>query len=154
MWEIILCRIFWSHAKESSLFCCCFVTKLFLTLWDPIDCSLPGSSVHGISQARILEWVAISFSRRSSWPRDQTCVSCIGRQILYRWATREAPLLLKSITKFNMSQPVISAGLRNFNSLTRLVGKDHLSPWVPNLVHVYNCTVNYSNTIIKMKNWM
>ena len=56
------------------------------TLCDPLDCSLPGSSVHGIFQARILEWVAISFSRGSSWPRDQTwvsCVSCIGRQVLY-----------------------------------------------------------------------
>ena len=48
-----------------------------------MDCSLPGSSVHGISQARILEWVAISFSRGSSKPRDQTHISFIGRQILY-----------------------------------------------------------------------
>ena len=58
---------------------------------DPMDCNLPGSPVHEISQARILERVAISFSRESSWPRDQTCVSCIGRWILYPWATREAP---------------------------------------------------------------
>ena len=50
---------------------------------DSMDCSPPGSSVHGISQARILEWVAISFSRASSQPRDQTHISCIGRQILY-----------------------------------------------------------------------
>ena len=50
---------------------------------DPMGCSLPGSSVHGISQARILEWVAISFSKGSSWPRDQTLISCIGKQILY-----------------------------------------------------------------------
>ena len=48
---------------------------------DPMDCSPPGSSVHGISQARMLEWVAISFSRRSSQPRDQTHISCVGRQI-------------------------------------------------------------------------
>ena len=53
-----------------------------------MDCSLPGSSVHEILQARILEWVAISISRGSSWPRGQTCVSCIGRQILY---TTEPP---------------------------------------------------------------
>ena len=46
-------------------------------LWDPMDCSLPGSSVHGILQARILEWVAISSSRGSSPPRDRTCVSYI-----------------------------------------------------------------------------
>ena len=60
-----------------------------LTLCDPMDCSPPGSSVHVISQARILEWVAISFSRRSFCPRDWICVSCIGRQILYHWATWE-----------------------------------------------------------------
>ena len=50
----------------------------------------PGSSVHRISQARMLEWVAISFSRRSSLFRDQTRISCIGRQILYCWTSWEA----------------------------------------------------------------
>ena len=60
------------------------------TLCDPMDCSLPGSSVHWILQARILEWVAISFSRESSWPRDWTQVSCIaGRRRFTVWATRE-----------------------------------------------------------------
>ena len=57
-----------------------------LSLCNPMDCNLPDSSVHGISQARILEWVAISSSRGSSLPRDRTpisCISCIGRQILY-----------------------------------------------------------------------
>ena len=47
------------------------------TLWNPIGCSLPGSSVYGIFQARILEWVIISASRGSSWPRDRTCVSYV-----------------------------------------------------------------------------
>ena len=57
---------------------------------DPMDCSLPGSSVLGIFQARILEWVAISFSRGSSWPRDQTQASrVVGRRFTV-WATREA----------------------------------------------------------------
>ena len=51
---------------------CCFVAKLCPTLCDRVDCGLPGSSVHGISQARILEWVTIFFSRRSSRPRDLT----------------------------------------------------------------------------------
>ena len=54
-----------------------------------MNCSPPGSSVLGISQARILEWVAISSSRGSSWPRDRTWVSCIGRQIVYHWRTWE-----------------------------------------------------------------
>ena len=51
-------------------------------LCNTMDCSLPGFSVHGIFQTRRLEWVAISFSRGSSRPRDRTCVFCIGRQIL------------------------------------------------------------------------
>ena len=57
-----------------------------LTLCDPMDCSPPGSSVHGILQTRILEWVAMPSSRGSSQPRDLTrvsYVSCIGRQVLY-----------------------------------------------------------------------
>ena len=62
---------------------CVLVSQSCLTLCDPMDCSLPGSSVHRILQARILEWVAISFSREHSWCRDWTQVSCIGRQILY-----------------------------------------------------------------------
>ena len=66
------------------------VAQLCLTLCDPMDCSLPGSSVHGIFQARILEWVAISFSRGSSWPRDRTQVSCIVGRRFTIWATREA----------------------------------------------------------------
>ena len=60
-----------------------------LTLCNPMDYSPPGSSVHGILQARILEWVATSYSRGSSRPTAQTCIFCIGRQILYHWATRE-----------------------------------------------------------------
>ena len=66
------------------------VTKLCLTLCDPMDCSPPASSVHGILQARILVWVATSFYRGPSWPRDKTHVSYIGRWILYGWATRKA----------------------------------------------------------------
>ena len=69
--------------------------------------SLPGSSAHGISQARILEWVAISFSRGSSWPRDQTHVSCIGRQILYHWATRARQhWLIKSLKILSMLEAI------------------------------------------------
>ena len=60
------------------------------TFCDPKDCSPSGSSAHGIFLARILERVAISFPRGSSWPRDQTCISCTGRGILYHWGIREA----------------------------------------------------------------
>ena len=62
------------------------------TLCDPMDCSLPGSSLHGIFQARVLEWGAIAFSRGSSWPRDQTQVSCIPGRCFNLRATREAHL--------------------------------------------------------------
>ena len=73
---------------------CCLVTQLCLTLCNPTDCSSPRSSVHGMLQARILEWITISFSRESSWPRDETRVSCIGRWILYRWVTWETHKLI------------------------------------------------------------
>ena len=63
------------------------------TLCDPMDCSSPGSSVLGILQARILEWVAISFSRGSFWPRDWTWVSCITWRFFIVWATREAYII-------------------------------------------------------------
>ena len=64
------------------------------TLCDPLDCSLPDFSVHGILQARILEWVAISLSRGSSRPRDRTQVSRIGGRHFNLWATREAQIFL------------------------------------------------------------
>ena len=68
-----------THTHRHKLSC--------LVLCDPMECSQPGSSVHGIFQARILEWVAISFFRGSSGPTDRTSVSCIDRRILYHWAT-------------------------------------------------------------------
>ena len=67
---------------------CCLVVKSCLTRCDSVDCSLPGSSVHGIFWARILVCAAISFSRGSSQPRDGTHIFCIGRQVLYHWASR------------------------------------------------------------------
>ena len=66
------------------------VAQSCLTLCDPMDCSLPGSSVHGIFQARVLEWAAISFLRGPSRPMDQTQVfRIVGRRFTV-WATREA----------------------------------------------------------------
>ena len=72
-----------------------------------MDCSIPGSSVHGILQARILEWVAISFSRVTSWPRDRTRVSCIGGRRFNLWAIREA-LLISIIDIYNQFSSVQS----------------------------------------------
>ena len=73
----------------SCLPVCALSLQSCLPLCDPMDCSLPASSVHGISQARILKLVAISFSRGSSQPRDWTHVSCIDRWVLYHWTTWE-----------------------------------------------------------------
>ena len=78
-----------SSPRLFNLYAECMHPKLFqscLTLCNTMDCSPPGSSVHGILQARILKWVATPSSRRSSRPWDQTSVSyisCIGRQVLY-----------------------------------------------------------------------
>ena len=82
--------------------CVCLVTQSCPTLCDPSDRSPPGSSTHGIFQEKMLEWVAISFSRGSSQPRDLTlifCISCIGRWILYHCTTWEAPTLLIKINR-------------------------------------------------------
>ena len=70
----------WSEVKSLS----------HVRLCDPVDCSPPSSSVHGILQARTLEWVAVSFSRGSSWPRDRTQVSHIAGRRFTLWATKEA----------------------------------------------------------------
>ena len=74
----------------------CLVTKLRPTLCNPMDCSLRGSSVHGILQARILKWVAISSSRGPSQPRDPTWVSWIAGGFFTNWATREAQYSTRS----------------------------------------------------------
>ena len=80
---------YWSEVAQSCT-----------TLCDPMDCSRPGSSVHVIFQAWILEWVAISFSRGSSWPRDRTQVSHTVVRCFTIWATREAPVMLLGTFKF------------------------------------------------------
>ena len=65
------------------------VSQLCPTLCDPMDRSIPGSSIHGIFQARVLEWVAVSFSRGYSRPRNRMQVSCIVGRCFTVWATRE-----------------------------------------------------------------
>ena len=78
----------------NQIVCVCvhaLVTQLCPIVIDPVDCSQPGSSVHGILQARILQWVSIPFSKGSSWPRDQNWDSCIAGRFFIIWATREDP---------------------------------------------------------------
>ena len=88
----------WYPSREYSnisvqwwvVFCALCCAQLCLALCVPMGCSLPGFSVHGIFQARIQEWVAISFFKEDSRPRDRThvsCISCIDRWILHYWTT-------------------------------------------------------------------
>ena len=80
------CEVKWSEVAQPCQ-----------TLCNPVDYSLPGSSLHGILQAKVLEWVAISFSRGSSQPRDWTWVSHIAGRCFNLWATREAPIQIYGI---------------------------------------------------------
>ena len=101
-----------------SITCYVLAAQLCLTFCDPMDCSPPGSSVHGISLARILEWIAIPFSRGSSQPRDQTQVSSIANGILTVWATREVPNnVLSSTYNTNSYNPEYSPNTPVFGSL-------------------------------------
>ena len=90
-----------------------------------MDCSPLGSSVYGIFWAKILEWVAIPFSRGSSWPRDQTCVSCNDRQILYHWGTCEAPF--RKTWQCNYEKKS-SEGIDSTGFLHVLIGPQRLLP--------------------------
>ena len=76
------------------------------TLCDPVDCRLPGSSVHRIFQARVLEWVAISFSRGSSQPRNRTQVSHIVGRHFTIWATREVHRFNPWVRKIPLEEEV------------------------------------------------
>ena len=96
-WELNLIQPLWRTVYMCVWVCMCVCVPVcaqsYPTLCDPLDYSLPSSSVHRIFQVRILEWIAIYFSRASSLPRDQirvSCVFCIGGQVLYYWATWEA----------------------------------------------------------------
>ena len=80
--EALILSVKWSEVAQSCL-----------TLCDPMDWSQPGFSICGLFQARVLEWVAVSFSRGSSQPRDWTRVSHIADKHFTIWATRESPIL-------------------------------------------------------------
>ena len=101
MERIYLWLCYWRNifvgAQYSYLLVCLpvLVAQPCPTLGNPMDCSPPGSSVHGILWARILQWVAIPFSRGSSWSRDWTHVSsCIAGMFFTTWAARKAPICL------------------------------------------------------------
>ena len=107
--------------------------QLYKILCDPMDHSLPGYSVLGILQARILEWVAISYSRGSSRPRNQThifCISCTGRWILFHCTTWEAsyilfPLFLRY--NWHIKSTITSLKWSKVKSLSRV--QLFVTPW-------------------------
>ena len=114
-WHNVLWSILLLHFSVILCFllmrsiCCYFVVWWLSHVWlfcDPMDCSPSGSYVHEISQARILEWVAISSCRGSFWPRDWTQVSCTGRQILYHGATQEAHFFVQMYHTLYIHSPV------------------------------------------------
>ena len=105
-------------------------------LWPPMDCSPPGSSVHGILQARIVEWVAYPFSRASSQPKDWTQVFCIAGGFFTSWATREAHSL--GFLKFILFNQRIIA-------LQYYVGFSHTSTWIS---HRYTYVSSLLNPVL------
>ena len=121
------------------------------TLCNPMDYSLPGSSVHGILQARILEWIAIPFPRGSSQSKDQTWVSCIAGRFFTIWATGKTKITLKwgpnsnlvlrddycqgsrrqSTTSSKSQRYESTVGLGIADTSARLKGSVHTQKWVP-----------------------
>ena len=102
------------------------VAQSCLTLCDPVDCSPPGSSVHGILQARTLECIAIFFSRGSSWPRDWTQVSCIAGRRLNLWATSKYKSKLQWDTTSHKSEWPSSNCLQTMNAGEGVEKREHL----------------------------
>ena len=105
----------------------------YLTLCNPMDCTLPGSSAHGILRARILEWFPISFSGRSSQPRDWTCISwfsCIGRQVLYHYEASSVQSVSR-VRTFVIPWPAAcqsSLSITNSQSLLKLLSIELVMP--------------------------
>ena len=81
------------HIKHKMLDCCVLSCSVVSDSLQPMDCSLPSSSVHRIPQAKIRGSVTIFFSRGSSWPRDGIRIPCIAGRFFYCWATRESPII-------------------------------------------------------------
>ena len=121
----------WPLHASASLYVLCLVTQACLTLCNPMDCSPPGSSVHGILQARILEGVAILFSRGSSWRRDWTwvsCVFCIAGRFFTCWAIREAFLIciwsVTVVTQWDVTQVETLRTVLSIQSLYKCLLRD------------------------------
>ena len=130
------------------------VAQLCLTFCDPMDCSLSGSSVHGIFQARVLEWIAISFPRRPSRPRNRTQVSRIAGRRFTVWATREAQIFIY------LAAPDLSCSMQDlvpqpgFEPGSPALGVQSLSCWATREVTIdLICPNKMGSTIILLILW-
>ena len=117
----------WFLSLHIMLCVCMFILKVkvlvgqsCLTLCKPMDCSPPGSSFHGILQARTLGWVDIPFSRGSSWSRNWTQVSCIADRFFTIWTTREA--FLKILFLFYFTPKTFCIGVKPINNVVIVSG--------------------------------
>ena len=108
---IEMCVLFKPLCLKLFFCCCCSVATSCPMLCDPMDCSPPGSSVHGILQARVLECAAISSSRGSSPPKVQTQISCIGRRFLPKGSVVSVTLVCPTLTPWTIAhQAPLSVG--------------------------------------------
>ena len=135
----LCCSLYWGfYVKHPESEVKVLVAQSCTTLYNPLDCSLPGSSVLGIFQARILEGVVIAFSRGSSWPRDWTQVFHIAGRFFTIWATREA---LKHLEDKQNISPV-----PGFSSLFSPSGKPYSSSfiwWILSILQFMSVTQSY-----------
>ena len=115
---------------------------------DPVNCSPLASSVHGISQARILEGVAIFFSRGSPWPRDRTCVSNIGRWILYHSATRQACITGSSVQFSSVAQSCLTLCDPMNHSTKGLLVHDQLPEFTQTHIHRVHDAIQPSRPLL------
>ena len=100
---------------------CVLVTQMCLTLWDPMNCSLPGFSVHGIFKARILKWVAISYSKGHSQPTDWTWIFCVSSKwILYPCTTWECFAI--NLTKYDLYE-------ENYKNVNKISKHNQKNKW-------------------------
>ena len=142
LFQLCAPSFFWPHCAACGVFVptptmCTQSRQSCPTLCDSMDCSPPGSFVHGILQARTLEWVAISSSRRSSW--DQTCISYIAGRFFTHWATWEARFV---------PLPRVNPGPRQWNCgvlSTEPPGNSLCSPSAAQVMSSFSvCTTSHS----------
>ena len=129
------------------------VTQLCSTLCDPMNCSLPGPSAHGTLKARMLQWVAILFTRGSFQPRGWTWVSCTAGRFFTIWATREVPILPQKINKLTFFPspkfhvPCMAPRHRGaMTCFSQLLGPSLVSPRAPSESQVHPFLSNHTST--------